>query len=115
MQYFHWLAEEFNVDLCTHLWQPRHLAPPRSWTLGHPRLPTLCLLDALAGMGFVVGEACVIEHDPETPRLVFDNRNPNVEESLLPLRQSCSWAFCSWRDKLRKQPVDRILRVLVAS
>ena len=73
--YLHWLAEESDVELCTHLWQPRHLAPPRSWTLGHPRLPTVCLLDALPGMGFV-GEACVIEHDPETPRLVFDNRKP---------------------------------------
>ena len=48
--YFHWLAEESDVELCTHLWQPRHLAPPRSWTLGHPRMPTLCLLDVLAGM-----------------------------------------------------------------
>ena len=61
--YFHWLAEESDVELCTHLWQRSHLATSRSWTLGHPRLPTLCLLDALAGMGFV-GEACVIEHDP---------------------------------------------------
>ena len=63
--YFRWLAEESDVELCTHLWQPRHLAPPRSWTLGHPRLLTLCLLGALPGMGFV-GEACVTEHDPET-------------------------------------------------
>ena len=37
---FHWLAEESDVELCTHLWQPRLLAPPRSWTIGHPRLPT---------------------------------------------------------------------------
>ena len=73
--YFHWLVEESDVELCTHLWQPRHLAPPWSWTLRHPRLPTLCLLDALAGVGFV-GEACVIEDDLETPRLVFDNRKP---------------------------------------
>ena len=35
----------------------------------------LCLLDPLAGLGFV-GEACVIEHDPETLCLVFDNRKP---------------------------------------
>ena len=28
--YFHWLAEESDVESCTHLWQPRHLAPPRS-------------------------------------------------------------------------------------
>ena len=35
----------------------------------------LCLLDALAGTGYV-GVACVIEHEPETPRLVFDNRKP---------------------------------------
>ena len=31
-------------------------------------------------MGFV-GEACVIEHDPETPRLVFDNRKPTSKKA----------------------------------
>ena len=77
---FHWLAEEADVELCTHLLQPRHLASPKRWTLGHPHLPTFCLLDALAGMGFV-GEACVIEHDPETPRLVFDNRKPTPKKA----------------------------------
>ena len=71
--YFHWLAEESDFELCTHLWQSRHLAPPRRRTLGHPRLPTLCLLDALAGKRHV-GEACVIEPVPGAPRLVFDNR-----------------------------------------
>ena len=60
--YLHSLAEESDTELCTHFWQPRHLAPPRTWTLGHPRLPTLCLLDAFAGIGFV-GEAFVIERD----------------------------------------------------
>ena len=80
--YFHWLAEESDVELCTHLWQPRHLAPPRSWTLGHPRLQTLCLLDALAGKGFVC-EGCVSEHDPETPRLAFDSRKPVTKQAYL--------------------------------
>ena len=36
--YFHWLAEESDFELCTHLWQPPHLAPPRSWTVGTPTL-----------------------------------------------------------------------------
>ena len=52
-------------------------------------LPILCFLDVLAMMSFF-GEACVLEHDLETPRLVFDNREAHVEESLLPLRHSCS-------------------------
>ena len=94
------ISIESDVELCTHFGQPRHPAPPRSWTLGHRHLPTLCLLDALAGKGFV-GEACVIEHDLETPRLVFDNCS--VTAASLPLRHSCSWASFRWRDKPQKQ------------
>ena len=32
--YVHWLAEESGVELCSHLWQPRHLAPHNCRTLG---------------------------------------------------------------------------------
>ena len=116
--YFHWLAEESDVELYTHLWQPRHLAPPRSWTLGHRRLLTLCLLDALAGMGFV-GEACVIEHDPETPRLVFDNRKPMSKKAyfrcviaaagllaagVTSFKSNRSTAFCAYLLRHSKPP-----------
>ena len=41
--------------------------------VGTPRLPTPWLLYAFAGKGFVC-EACVLEHDLETPRLVLDSR-----------------------------------------
>ena len=42
---------------------------------GGGRWDTHGFLDALAGKGYV-GEACVIEHVPGAPRLVFDNRKP---------------------------------------
>ena len=71
-----------RVEFCTHLWQPRQ---------------TLYLLDALAGIGFV-GEACVIEHDPETPRLVFDNHKPMSKRAYFRCVTAASGFFCTWRD-----------------
>ena len=35
--YFHWPAEESDVELCTHLWQ-RHLAPAQELDVGTPTL-----------------------------------------------------------------------------
>ena len=87
---FHRLAEESDVELCTHPWQP-HV-----WRWD-THACQLCLLDGLAGKGFV-GEACVIEHDPETPRLMFDNRKPMSKKAYLRCVKAAAGHFASWHD-----------------
>ena len=79
VMYFCWLAEESDVELCTRtcgslaIW---HRPGPGRWD---SHACQLCLLNALAGKGFV-GEACVHEHDHETPCLVFDSRKPMTKK-----------------------------------
>ena len=74
--------------------------------MGHPRLPTLCLVDALAGM-FFVGDACVIEHDPGTPRLVFDSRKPMWKKAYFRCVIAAAGLFAAGVASFKKQPFDR--------
>ena len=67
-----WRSEPSCMSGCLSLVDPVQLAPPAAWTLDHPKMPTLCLLDALRKAGFKPANQ-LVEHSSSASK-VFDGR-----------------------------------------